>query len=157
VPDLEIASVLDWFRQEAPDRPDVLEQPVTPTEAHPDVAQALARLGQALDEAASKDRNGLAAKLRTTPVRDELRAVMGQLGFPRTLRLLDWLMQAGLPESDAILAALLEADPSGVGQYLQATLAGAARPTLLERIYAPSRLAALMAACEPADGKQVAA
>jgi crotonobetainyl-CoA:carnitine CoA-transferase CaiB-like acyl-CoA transferase len=82
---------------------------------------------------------------------------MGQLGFPRTLRLLDWLMQAGLPDSDAILAALLEADPSGVGQYLQAALAGAARPTLLERIYAPDRLAALMAACEAADGKQVAA
>jgi hypothetical protein len=157
VPDLEIASVLDWFRQQEPDRPDVLEQAVTPTEAHPDVGQALARLGHALDEAASRDRAGLAAKLQTAPIRDELRAVMGQLGFPRTLRLLDWLMQAGLPESDAILAAVMEPDPSGAGQYLQAALVAAARPTLVERIYAPGCLAALMAACEPADGLQVAA
>jgi hypothetical protein len=157
VPDLEIASVLEWFRHEEPNRPDVLEQPVTSAEAHPDVEQALMRLGHVLDEAAVSDRAGLAAQLRRGPARDDLRAVMGQLGLPRTLRLLDWLMQAGLPERDAILAAVLEPDLSGAGQYLQATLAGAARPTLLERIYAPDRLAALMTACEPADGLRVAA
>ena len=157
MPDLEISSVLTWFRHEEPDRLDVLERPVTATAAQPEVEQALVRLGQALDEAAAKDLTGLAVQLRTARLRDDLRAVMGQLGFPRTLRLLDWLLQAGLPDSDAVLAAVLDPDPSGIGQYLQAALVGAARPALLERIYAPDRLATLMAACEPADGLQVAA
>jgi hypothetical protein len=157
VPDLEISSVLEWFRHEEPNRPEIPEQPVTPAESEPGAEQALARLGQALDAAAARDPAGLATSLLRGPLRDELRALMGQLGFPRTLRLLDWLMQAGLPESDAILAAVLEPDPSGIGQYLQAILAGAARPTLLERIYALDRLAILIAACEPADAPRVAA
>jgi hypothetical protein len=154
---LEISSVLDWFRHEEPNRPDILEQPVTPAEADPGAGKALARLGQALDAAAASNPAGLATGLLRGPLRDEFRALMGQLGFPRTLRLLHWLMQAGLPEGDAVLAAVLEPDPSGIGQYLQAILAGAAKPTLLERIYAPDRLAVLMAACEPADALRVAA
>ncbi|WP_158746714.1 hypothetical protein [Acidisphaera sp. L21] len=157
MPELEISSVLDWLRREEPDRDGILAQSVTSVEAHPDVEAALSRLGGALEEALAVDRAVLASRLRTSLLRDDLRAVMGQLGFPRVLRLLDWLMQAGLPESDAILAAVLEPDPSGIGQYLQATLAGAAKPPLLERIYAPGRLAALMAACEPAVGLRVAA
>jgi hypothetical protein len=155
VPDLEISSVLDWFRHEEPNRPDILEQPVTPAEADPSAGQALARLGQALDTAAARDPAGLATSLLRGPLRDELRVLMGQLGFPRTLRVLDWLVQAGLPEGDAILAAVLAPDPSGIGQYLQAILAGAARPTLVERIYAPDRLVVLMGACEPADALRV--
>jgi hypothetical protein len=157
VPELEISFVLEWFRREEPDQPEILEQPGTSAEAHPDAEAVLTRLGRALEEALAGDRAVLATRLQTGPVRDDLRAVMGQLGFPRVLRLLDWLMQAGLPESDAVLAAVLEPDPSGVGQYLQATLAGAAKPPLLERIYAPGRLAALVAACEPAIGLRVAA
>jgi hypothetical protein len=157
MPDLEIESVLGWFRLEEPNRTDILGQPVTSAEAHKDVAQALTRLGRVLDEAAHSDLTGLATQLQAGPTRDGLRAVLGQLAFPRTLRLLDWVMQAGLPDSDAILAALMEPDPSGTGQYLQAVLADAARPTLLERIYASDRLAALMAACEPAHGLRLAA
>ncbi len=157
MPDLEIESVLGWFRQEEPNRTDILNQPVTTAEAHADVVLALTRLGRVLDEAAANNLTDLAAPLQAGPARDDLRAVLGQLGFPRILRLLDWVMQAGLPNSDGILAALMEPDPSGTGQYLQAVLADAARPTLLERIYAPERLAALMAACEPAHGLRVAA
>jgi hypothetical protein len=157
VPDLARSSVQDWLRREEPDRHGVLEQPVAPAEAQPDVEQALVRLGEALDEAAARHRPALAAQLQAGPVRDDLRALMGQLGFPRALRLLGWLVQSELPESDAILSAVLETDLSGIGQYLQAALVEAARRALLERIYARDRLAALMAACEPADGSRTAA
>jgi hypothetical protein len=157
VPDLAISSVQDWFRREEPDRPWILEQPVEPAEAQPDVERALVRLGHALDEAAARDRTTLAAQLQTGPVQDDLRALVGQLGFPRALRLLGWLVQSELPESDAILSAVLETDPSGIGQYLQSALVEIARRALLERIYAPDRLAALMAACEPADVSRAAA
>ena len=152
MPDLEIVSVLDWLRQEEPDCSSALEQPVTSAEAHPEVADALIRLGQALDDTMARDRAGLAAHLLSGSARDGLRTTMGQLGLPRTLRLLDWIMRAGLPDSDVIVAALLEPGPPGTGQYLQAALAEVARQTLVERIYAPARLASLMAACVPADG-----
>jgi hypothetical protein len=157
VPDLAMSSVQDWFRREEPGRPWALEQPVAPAEAQPDVERALVRLGHALGEAAARDRAALAAQLQASPLRDDLRALMEQLGFPRALRLLGWLVQSELPESDAILSAVLETDPSGIGQCLQSALVEAARRALLERIYAPDRLAALTAACEPADGSRAAA
>jgi hypothetical protein len=157
VPDLAKSSVLDWFRNEEPNRPDIAENPVTAAEAHPETEQALIRLGRVLDETAGQDPGGLAAGLLTGPTRDDMRTIIGHLGFPRMLRLLDWIMQAGLPETDAILAAILAPDALGIGQYLQATLSQAARPPLLERIYSPERLTALMAACQPTSGRRGAA
>jgi hypothetical protein len=157
VPDLATSSVLDWFRNEEPSRPDIAANPLTAAEAHPETEQALTRLGRVLDETAGKDPGGLAANLLTGPGRDEMRTIMGQLGLPRTLRLLDWIIQARFPETDAILAALLAPDALGIGQSLQATLSQAARPPLLERIYAPERLTALMAACQPTSGRREAA
>jgi hypothetical protein len=149
VPDLERTSVLTWLQLQEPDKPDLLENPVAAAEGHPEVEEALVRLGQALDVALLRDPVALAASLRDGTVRDDMRSILGQLGAPRALRVIGWIMAAGLPESDAVLAAVLAPDPSGIGQFLQGTLSGAARLPLLERIYAPERLAALMAACQP--------
>lgn len=149
MPDLESSSVLSWLRVQEPGLPSLLEEPVRPAEAHPDVEAALIRLGEALDTAIVQDPAKLAAALRTDPVRDELRTVLGQLGTPRMLRLLGWIVQAGLPESDAVLGAVLTPEPAGNGQFLQAALAGAVQPPLLERLYAPDRLAMLLNACQP--------
>ena len=113
MPDLAITSVLSWLRIQEPDRPDLLTKPVRPAESHPDVEVALGRLGESLDHAAAADPIKLAAELRTDPGRNEMRMVIGQLGMPRTLRLLGWVMQEGLPESDAVIGALLAADPAG--------------------------------------------
>lgn len=159
MPDMDIPSVLDWFQHEEPGRPDLLEQPATAAERRPEVIEGLVRLGKTLDVVAAGDDGGLAlaGHLRNGPIRDDLRTIMGQVGFPRALRLVAWLMQAGLPETDAILAAVMEPDPSGSGQYLQAALTDAARPTLLERIYAPNRVAALLAACAPVSAMKEAA
>ncbi len=149
--DFESSSAGNLIRRQRPRRPEIIEQPATSADAQSEIDRALEQLGQALDEAAARDRVGLAAQLLTDPVRADLRALMGQLGFPKVLRLLDRLMRAGLPENESVLSAVLEPDATGIGQYLQAALAEAARRNLLERIYAPERLAALMAACEPAD------
>jgi hypothetical protein len=155
MPDLAITSVLSWLRIQESDKPDLLTNPVRPAESHPDVEVALGRLGESLDHAFAADPIKLAAELRTDPGRNEMRMVIGQLGMPRTLRLLGWVMQEGLPESDAVIGALLAADPAGNAQFLQATLSGSVRPTLLERLYAPDRLAALLAACQhPTDVRE---
>jgi hypothetical protein len=149
VPDLNRSAVLNWLKLQEPDKPDLVADPVTRAEGHPDVETALVRLGQALDVAAMEDPAKLAARLSTGPVRDDLRTLLGQLGTPRTLCLLDWIIDAGLPETDAILGAVLAPDETGTGQFLQATLSLAARSPLLERLYGPDRLAALLAACQP--------
>jgi hypothetical protein len=149
MPDLERTSVLTWLQLQEPDKPNLLENPITPAEGHPEVEEALVRLGQALDAALVQDPVALAASLRDGPIHDDMRSILGQLGAPRALRVIGWIMEAGSPESDAVLAAVLAPDPSGIGQFLQGRLSAAARLPLLERIYAPERLGVLMEACQP--------
>lgn len=149
MPDLARSSVLTWLAVQEPDKPDLLKNPVMASEAHADVETALARLGDVLDAALTRDSAGLAASLRTGPAGDDLRTVLGQLGVPRILCLIGWIMQSGLPEAKVVLGAVLAPDPDGNGQFLQAMLSDCVRPPLLERLYAPDRLSALLAACQP--------
>jgi hypothetical protein len=157
VPDLARSSVLTWLGLQEPGKPDLLENPVTAVEAHPDVEAALVGLGEALDAALARDPAGLAAGLGSDPNRADLRAVLGQLGLPRALRLIGWIMQSGLPDANVVLGAVLAPDSAGNGQYLQAMLSRCVRPPLLERLYAQDRLTALLAACEPMHGRPGAA
>lgn len=157
VPDLARSSVITWLGAEEPDKPSLLENPVTAAEAHPDVEAALVALGEALDAALARDKAGLAPGLCADPNRADLRAVLGQIGIPRALRLIGWIIQSGLPDAEIVLGAVLAPDPAGNGQYLQAMLASCVRPPLLERLYAPDRLAALLAACQPMDSRREAA
>jgi len=149
VPDLERTSVLTWLQLQEPDKPDLLLNPVTAAEGHPGAEEALVRLGQELDAALAQNPAALAASLRAGPAWDDIRSILGQLGTPRALRVIGWILEAGLPGRDAVLAAVLAPDPSGVGQFLQSTLSAAERLPLLERIYAPERLTSLLAACQP--------
>lgn len=150
MPDLAITSVLEWLSAEEPDKPALAINPVRAAEAASPVEDALIRLGSTLDKALLENPVELAAALKRDPARQELRTVMGQLGLPRSLRIMHWIMQGGLPDGDAVLAAVLEPDQPGAGQFLQATLSAAVRPSLLERLYAPERLALLLSACQPA-------
>ena len=149
MPDLASSPVLTWLEGQEPGNPNLLDSPLVAIEGSRDVETALVRLGQALEAALARDPAGLSAALKSDPVRDEVRTVLGQLGAARTLRIVGWIMQAGLPESDIVLGAVLAPDPAGTGQFLQAALSAAMRPSLLERLYAPDRLTALLAACQP--------
>jgi hypothetical protein len=150
VPDLARTSVLEWLCVEEPDKPALAMNPLTVVEAAAVVEDALVRLGNALDRSLLEDPAILAATLKADPGCQELRAVMGQLGLPRNLRILHWILQDGIPDGNAVLAAVLERDEAGNGQFLQATLTAAVRPSLLARLYAPERLALLLSACQPA-------
>ncbi len=144
---LERTAVLTWLKEKEPDKPDLLDPPVRPAEARQEVEGALLRLGESLTTALERDPDRLASQFLQGPVRDEFRVLLGQLGAPRALRLIHWLMSAGLPSVDLVLAAVLAPDHTGTGQFLQATLAHAARSPLLERIFAPQRMTALLNAC----------
>ena len=146
MPDLARSSVLTWLAVQETDKPDLLKNPVMAVEAHAEVDTALTR-----------DSAGLADSLRTGATGADLRTVMGQLGVPRILCLIDWIMQGGLPEASLVLGAVLAPDPDGNGQFIQAMLSDCVRPPLLERLYAPDRLSALLAACQPSAGLREAA
>jgi hypothetical protein len=149
MPDLAQISVSDWLAVHGRGDPGLDDDPRRPAEARPEVEAALIRLGAALDAAVARDPDGLSTALRTPPLCDSLRTLMGQIGLARIFRLLGWIMEAGLPESDAVMAALVQPDAPGNGQFIQAVLSGAVQPTLLERLYAPDRLAVLLAAMKP--------
>ncbi len=155
--DLNRAAVLDWLKDKEPDKPDLLEPAVRPAEDKPGVEQSLVRMGAAFAAAAERDPQLLATRLTRGPAHDDLRLLLGQLGAPRCLRLIHWLMTAGLPDADAVLAAVLSPDETGTGQFVQATLAHAVRSPLVERIFSPGRLAELLAVCpSPATLKEAA-
>ncbi len=154
---LERSAVLAWLKDKEPDKPDLLEPPARPAEARQEVEWALIRLGESLSAALQQSPDRLVSQLLQGPVRDEFRTLLGQLGAPRTLCLIHWLMSAGLPSADLVLAAVLAPDNTGTGQFLQATLAHAARSPLLERIFAPQRMTALLNACPPSNSLKEAA
>ncbi|NPD66353.1 hypothetical protein HN018_23305 (plasmid) [Lichenicola cladoniae] len=157
MPDLAMTSVLDWLKAAEPDKPALAASLVSVVEAAPGVEEALVRLGHSLDQAVAKTSEVLPALLTSDPGRQELRTIMGQIGLPRCLRIIHWILQDGPQDRDAVLAAVLEADLAGAGQFLQASLCAVARPSLLERLYAPERLALLLGACQPAVRAQEAA
>ena len=150
MPDLAMTSVLEWLKAEEPDNPALAASPISAVEIATPVEEALVRFGHRLDQAVTETPEIVAAVLTSDPGRQELRTIMGQTGLPHSLRIIHWILQDGPPDRDAVLAAVLEADPAGTGQFLQASLCAAARLSLLEGLYAPKRLALLLGACQPA-------
>jgi hypothetical protein len=145
VPDLSRDAVLNWLRSDEPDKPYLTEGAAT---MHPDVEAALRRLGSALDTALARDPDALLRDLLAGPIREDMRAVLGQLDTPSILRLIGWMLREGLPQGDTVLAAILAADETGTGQFLQSVIVQANRPAPLARLFAPERLAALLDACQ---------
>jgi hypothetical protein len=145
MPDLEQQTVTEWLTgfcrpAAARDWPPAIR----PIEI--EAAQQLAALGIALDRAAERDLPGLSAALRQIPLRDDLHAILAQLGAARLLRLLHWLSETNTPECHAVFAALVAGDGAS-GRALRAALNAAIRQTVLHRMFAPERVAALEEAC----------
>jgi hypothetical protein len=147
MPDLSTAAVGSWFAQAAPRLDHLDAYAVRPIEAHECVADALVRLGTALDQARQHDPMALNTILSAAPTLANLRAILAQLGVHRMARLMAWLGES--PGGDAVIRHLLApADPTGNAQILGTTLDEIERQTLLARLFGPDRLAALRAACD---------
>lgn len=147
MPDLDEQGATAWLRSwqpaPAPDWPPAIR----PIEQAPGVAERLASLGALLDEAAAADPAALCGRLADTSTTDRLRTVIAQLGAARMLRLLHWLPEAGLPESEGVLRALLH-DAGPEGAAMRRAVEAFRRRVVLHRVFAPERLATLEAAAE---------
>jgi hypothetical protein len=75
--------------------------------------------------------------------------VLAQAGAARVFRLLHWLDERQIPDSQIIVAALIEGDRPGAAA-LRATIAAFAQRQFLNRMFAPDRIAALQAATQTA-------
>ena len=150
MPNLEQHAVTAWLTELRPG-PAATEWPpvMRAIETEADVPQRLAALGTALNELAPGDPHALATALRNPPLRDDLRAVLAQLGAARVLRLLHWLSETDLPDCHAVIAGLLQ-DDGRAGQALRAAVEAVIRRVVLRRIFAPKRIAALELACAAA-------
>ena len=123
--------------------------PIRAIETEADNSERLQAFGSLLDQLARGKLEILSTTLREAPLRDDLHAVMAQLGAARLMRLLHWLAEIDLPDCHTVISALVGGDDAA-GHALRAAVAAVTRRALLRRIFAPDRIAALHAACETA-------
>ena len=119
---------------------------VRPIERQDGLPDLLAALGDALEAGARSRAGSLCEQIQAEPQANSLRSVLAQLGAARALRVLHWLSELDLPESRAVLDAMLR-DRSDEGAALCALVDALRRRATLHRIFAPDRLAALERAC----------
>jgi hypothetical protein len=149
MPNLEQHTVTEWLTELRPVAPREWPPPVRAVETQADNPERLQAFGSLLDQLAERDLQDFSAALREAPLRDDLRAVMAQLGAARLMRLLHWLAEVDLPGCDAVISALVGGDDT-TGHALRAAIAAVTRRALLRRIFVPDRIAALHAACKTA-------
>ncbi len=147
---LERTAAIDWLTAVLPVRPKADWPPtIRPIELDDPAPALLVELGQTLDAFSDEQRDLLGERLRSQPLADQLRDVLAQLGAARQFRVLDWFGERGLADSPLIAAALTSGN-SPQAQALRAAIRVYARRGLLDRMFAPDRLAALHAAAETA-------
>ena len=147
MPDLTTGAVRDWLATEYPAAASSEWPPpiraIEERDGHPGL---LAEFGHALDDAASGGRNPVSGEL------DPLRSVLAQLGAARLLRLLQWALEADLPEAHALTSRLLQGSGSEA-RALRAALRALALHRTLDRMFSPQRVAALETACAIAQNE----
>jgi hypothetical protein len=149
MPNLEQYTVTEWLTALRPAKATEWPPAIRAIETKPDNAERLQALGSILDELVPEEGWDLSTALREAPLRDDLRAVMAQLGAARLMRLLHWPAEIDLPDCPAVISALVGGDDA-TGHALRAAVAAVTRRALLRRVFAPDRITALQAACETA-------
>jgi hypothetical protein len=149
MPNLEQHTVTESLTELRPPASREWPPAVRAVETEADNPERLKAFGSLLDQLAKGDLQDFAAALREAPLRDDLRAILAQLGAARLMRLLHWLAEIDLPGCDAVISTLVGGDDAN-GHALRAAIAAVTRRALLRRIFAPDRVAALYAACQTA-------
>ena len=147
MPDLEQVAVTEWLTALRSAAANEWPPAIRPIETEADNAERLQGLGVILDKLVPAQLRDLAIALSELPLRDELRAVLAQLGAARLMRLLHWLAEIDLPDCAAVISTLIGSDDAN-GEALRAAVAAVTRRALLRRIFATDRVAAVAAACQ---------
>ena len=143
--DLRDDAITDWAKS-VPEEIGRIPNPSTNDPSRQEaVAEALARLGELLEERGGTDAAVLVNSLRDQATLDEMRAVLGHGGVRPVLRLIAWLAEE-LPGGIEISTLLLDKR----GGTLGGLLAESERSALLLRLFAPDRLRSLEEACRDA-------
>ena len=132
----------EWRGSPAADWP----PPIRAIEQQDGLPELLEALGAAFDGTDGSRTGAVCKRLQTEKQANNLRSVLAQLGAARALRILQWLSELDLPESRALLDAMLR-DRSSEGIALCALVDALRRRATLDRIFAPDRLTALERAC----------
>jgi len=147
MPNLEQNAVTAWLTELRPDAASSEWPPaIRPVESEVPLPEHLVALGNAFDDLVTADPRALRDALCRSPLRDDVRAVLAQLGAARTLRLLHWLAEVELPDCHAVIAALVEED-GPEARAIRAAVAAVTQKATIRRIFAPERIAALANAC----------
>lgn len=148
MPNLERHAVTEWLTELRPTAAaNEWPPPVRAIETEADNPERLQALGALLDQFAQRDLEDLSTALWDAPLRDDLSAVLAQLGAARLMRLLHWLAEIEMPDCHAVIAALVGGDDA-TSHTLRAAIAAVTRRALLHRIFAPDRIAVLRIACQ---------
>src|SRR6516164_6238203 len=118
MPNLEQHAVTEWLTQlRPPAAASEWPPPIRPIESEADNSEHLLALGCVLDQLPEQELQGFSSALRQAPLRDDLSAVLAQLGAARLMRLLHWLAEIEIPDCHAVIAALIASDDT-TGQAL---------------------------------------
>jgi hypothetical protein len=147
MPNLEQHAVLEWLAALRPAALTEWPPAIRAIETEADNDERLQALGSILDDLVSGELQDLSIALREASLRDDLRAVMAQLGAARLMLLLHWMAEIDLPDCPTVTATLVGGD-DGSGEALRAAIAAVTRRAMLRRIFAPGRIAALHDACQ---------
>ncbi|MBW4037219.1 MAG: hypothetical protein HIU90_17295 [Proteobacteria bacterium] len=158
MPDLDIAAVSEWIAGlgppgaspdagdlralDAPDDPDLLA-----LEADDACESAVQAFGAGLDRALDYDPQRLSTTLRDDETRPLLAGVIARLSLARQARVIDWIVQSGLPNGTGLVRSLTRPGDDGTGDVIREGMAELYRQRLLARIFSKGRLATLLDAC----------
>jgi len=148
MPDLSADVVAAWLYEREPVIAVDLRTSVPSADEHDAVLPAVLGLGRAMDDALANDPDGLRSRLTDPSVLAKTRIALAQIGQGRRLRLLHWI--SDIPDFGDLPTALLGTDASEAAQFLRAEIRNLHRRALLDRIFSPERIAALLDACSAA-------
>jgi hypothetical protein len=150
MPDLRTPTVLDWLQLMRPrETPGGWPPPIRPVETSSEAEALLAELGQHLDREAVRSPGHLYAQLSTEDVIGSLQQTIAQLGAARTMRIMHWFREAGIPEGVAIGNEVMTGRTQAA-RAIRACVTTVARQAALARLMSPSRLNELASAAQAA-------
>ena len=154
MPDLSHPAIQDWLTRHGSAATDDSIAPPPRPDDEPDVLPSVLRLGEALDNARHTDAARANALLTDPATAGRFGAVLAQFGGARRMRLLHWLADPDDAGSPRVVQAILATGTHGSGAALRRWLLDLERRELLQRLFQPERLQALLAACRTATNQE---
>ena len=155
MPDLSHTAIQDWLtRHGSATTDDWIAPSVGAADDEPDVLPSVLRLGEALDDARHTDADCANRLLTDRSTAGRLGAVLAGFGGGRRMRLLHWLADPDDAGSPKVVQAILGPETHGPGAALRQWLLDLERRELLQRLFQPERLQALLAACRTATAQE---